>query len=179
MKIIFCYTDVPDPRVEAAMRKYAPEAKFIDTSKSIYDYNKALVTHWGLDDLVVIEHDKEITSEVIPSFTACDEPWCVYSYMCYPEPYQRDTIHGLGCTKYSLALQKQIDPFDFCGPDPEWLYPSGPCRSCNGQGCWRGLDTRITLQILNKCISFTPHVHGRIEHHHTYPDGWKRERGLE
>jgi len=176
MRILFCYSSPPKLVVLNALEKYAPEAEFIDTSGSIFDYNLALASRWAKDDLVVIEGDKEITSDVIPAFSCCDEPWCIFEYWNYPVPYQKNTIYGLGCTKYSLATQQQIDASEFFCPDPTWL---ARCPVCDGAGCWNYLDTRITLSILSKCISFAPHIHGRVNHHHTYPPDWAKQRGLE
>ena len=175
MKVIFCYANEPNPIAAKAIRLYAPEAEFIETS-GLFGYNTAIASNWGKDDLVVIEGDKEITEEVIPSFSSCDEPWCIYEYWNFPAPHQQNIIYGLGCTKYSLNTQRQIDVSDFDCPDPEWL---STCKYCSGAGCWSYLDTRITIQILNRCISFAPHTHGRINHHHEYPADWAKQRGLE
>lgn len=176
MNIIFCYVNVPVASAGDAIRKYAPNAEWIDTSGTIYDYNEAIASHWtGKDDLLVIEGDKEIHAEVIPSMGACNELWCAYSYYNYPEPYHKKEIYGLGCTKYSAELQRQISTSEFCCPDPNW---ERVCMLCDGKGCWRFLDTRITIQILTKCISFAPHIHGMINHHHDYPDDWAYLRGL-
>ena len=60
MKIIFCYSKVPDSRAEAAIRKYAPDAEFVETP-GLFGYNEAIASRWGQDDLIVIEGDKEIT----------------------------------------------------------------------------------------------------------------------
>ena len=107
MKILFCYSNVPDARAEAAIRKYAPDAEFVETP-GLFGYNEALAERWGQDDLIVIEGDKEITAEVIPSFAACPEPWCVYEYFTFPEPYRAKVQVGLGCARFSLECQQQI-----------------------------------------------------------------------
>ena len=178
MQVIFVYTKVPVASAAKAIRKYAPNAEWIDTSKSIFDYNLAVASHWtGLDDLVVVEGDKEITSDVIPSFNNCDKLWCSYSYYNFPKPYQRLIRTGLGCTKYSADLQYQIPVDSFIRDNPvsdKWVK----CPDCNGAGCWRYLDTRISLAILQSCITFGPHVHGTIKHHHEYPPDWAEQRGL-
>jgi len=175
MKIIFCYTDVPNPRAAEAIRKYAPTAEWIRTVEH-HTYAKELTSRWDSgEDLVVIEGDKEITAEVIPSFEACDEPWCVYEYWNFPEPYQQNTIYGLGCTKYSAEAQRQIPAEEIYRKHDGVL---NRCPDCNNDGCWRYMDTRISFAILSRCISFAPHVHGRVNHHHVYDDEWKRQRGL-
>jgi hypothetical protein len=178
MQTIFAYNNVPNASAAEAIRKYSPDAEWIDTGKSIFDYNLAIASRWiGLEDLVVIEGDKEITAEVIPSFSDCNDPWCSYSYLVYPEPYQKSVRVGLGCTKYSADLQYKIPVDSFICNDPigdKWV----DCPDCNGTGCWRFLDTRISLAILQSCITFGPHVHGTINHHHEYPPDWAEQRGL-
>ncbi|MGH7240131.1 MAG: hypothetical protein ACREHG_08715 [Candidatus Saccharimonadales bacterium] len=175
MKVIFCYTNVPDARSADAIRKYAPTAEWIQTPLH-FDYNNALMSRWGSgEDIVIIEGDKEITDEVIPSFEACNEPWCTYSYYTFPTPYQRLITVGLGCTKYSADLQRQIPAEEISQPHLETL----PCPDCDGKGCWRYMDTRISFAILNRCIVFTPHVHGELNHYHEYPSDWAKQRGLE
>lgn len=176
MRIIFCYTGKPNPIAAKAVRQFAPEAEFVET-KGLFGYNRAIASRWtGKDDLIVIEGDKEITADTIPSFEICDEPWCTYECAVFPEPYTRITTIGLGCTKFSAACQDQISVDDFCRPD----YPMRiECPDCFGVGCWRYLDTRIATAILSKCVAFSPHVHGRIAHHHEYPPDWAQQRGLE
>lgn len=176
MKIIFCFASEPEPTSAAAVLKYAPQAEFVQTP-GLFGYNKAIASRWtGEDDLVVIEGDKEIHSDVIPSFQSCDQPWCTYACDIYPAPYTRETRIGLSCAKFSADCQLQVPVDSFCRPD----YPMRePCRDCNGAGCWRYLDTRIATAIVSRCIAFDPHVHGRIKHHHNYPPDWAQQRGLE
>lgn len=174
MNVIFCYASEPHPIALEAVAKFAPDAELVETP-GLFGYNEAIASRWGVGDLVVIEGDKEISSEVIPSFASCDEPWCTFSYYNYPEPYQANCTVGLGCAKFSVALQRQIPTSAFLGPD----IPTMVCRDCDGAGCWRYLDTRIAFAILSRCITFSPHVHGEINHHHEYPDDWAKQRGLE
>ena len=178
MKTLFCYTDVPDARAEAAIRKYAPQAEFYATHERS-TYTKIVADNWNSgEDLVVIEGDKVITADVIPSFESCNEPWCVFEYWNYPPPYQQNTVHGLGCTKYSAETQRQVPVETLTVKHDTWMY-CPDCENNQVDGCWRYLDTRIALQILSRCIVFSPHVHGRIEHVHEYTDEWKRQRGLQ
>ena len=177
MKIIFCYTNVPDSRAEAAIRKYAPKAEFAKC-EGLFGYNNIIAANWkGEEDLLVIEGDKEIHAEVVPSMEECNEDWCIYEYWNFPEPYQRNIIYGLGCTKYSARTQQLIstDEFLLCRS----RRGCGYARTCKGLGCWRNLDVRIAIQVLAKCIRFAPHSHGRINHHHEYPADWEKQRGLE
>lgn len=160
MRIICCYTQM-DYRSWLALVSYAPKVVFVDTSASIYDYGNAIAEYWdGAEDLVVIEGDKEITSEVIPSFATCEQPWCAYSYTVSLAGLQKQTSIGLGCTKYSASLQRLVSCADFGSDDPLW--PS--CPFCDGRGCWLYLDARIARAIRYHDIDV--HRHGSITHHH-------------
>ena len=108
MRVIFCYSSNPHPKALEAIAKFAPDAELVKTP-GLFGYNEAIASRWGKDDLIVIEGDKEVTAEVIPSFASCDEPWCTYAYYNYPEPYQAYCSVGLGCAKFSVELQRHPD----------------------------------------------------------------------
>lgn len=168
MKIIFCYSGEPDLESFRAITKFAPQAELVDTSGSIYDYNEAIASRWtGESDLVVIEGDKEITAEVIPSFNDCDEPWCTFKYKNLPGHLRMVVTIGLGCAKFSAELQREVGISEFICPDVPWQ----PCRHCGNKGCWNQLDARMARAFGNHDIDF-PHVHGHVKHHHVYDDKW-------
>ena len=170
MKIIFCYTNVPDSRAEAAIRKYAPKAEFVETP-GLFGYNEAISSRWdGSDDLVVIEADKEITAEVVPAFSSCSEPWCTFAYQELPAPYTKHMTYGLGCSKFSAQLQCEIPTEEFIREDLPWT----PCRHCDSRGCWNQLDFRM-FQAFKEHGVTKPHVHGDIQHHHVYDTTWWQE----
>lgn len=171
MRVICCYSSRIHPKAEKALEKYAPQAELVHTP-GLYGYNEAIAERWtGTDDLVVIEQDKEITAEVLPSFAACGLFWCSYSYKVFPRPYSREVTIGLGCTRFASTIQKIISPNEFLGPDPQML---ATCPDCNGKGCWRYLDSRIAFAVMNARLAV--HVHGHIEHHHEYPPDWAEYR---
>lgn len=170
MRVICTYTgSVRDvkPEVAEAIAKYAPMCEYKETV-GIFGYNEVMLKEWGKDDLVVIEADKVITEDVIPSFEACDELWCCYSYFNFPEPWRREVFKGLGCTKYSLEFQQSFPPkLWLFGDWPDWP----PCPDCKGFGCWRNLDVRIATRAMANGVGY--HCHGRVEHLHEYKDnGW-------
>lgn len=174
MRVICCYTSEIHPKALGALARYAPEAEIVET-KGLFGYNDAIASRWdGSSDLVVVEGDKEITAEVLPSFARCDHPWCVYSYGVYPEPYRREIDFGLGCAKFSAEVQQIVKPSEFLTRDPECL--PYPCPDCGGEGCWRYLDSRIMFAMLFRGIE--SHVHGQVEHHHDYPADWAEQRDL-
>lgn len=152
------------PETLEAIGKYAPQCEFKETV-GIFGYNEVMLKAWGHDDLVVIEADKVITADVIPSFKECDLPWCVYSYWSFPPPYRREVYTGLGCTRYSLEFQKQFPPALWLfGDDPDWPF----CEDCQGFGCWRNLDVRISQRAQRAGVKI--HKHGMVEHLHDYTD---------
>ena len=179
MRVIVCHTGNINPEAAEALEKYAPKAEYVDTSGSIYAYNEAIASRWdGSDDLVVIEQDKVITADVLPTFEACEESrqhfWCAYSYDVFPPPYTKEVSIGLGCTKYSWVVQRLVKPEEFLGPDSECLPK---CPHCQGKGCWLYLDSRIGFAVMNRMIQVS--VHGKIKHHHEYSPDWAKQVGLE
>lgn len=168
MRTIIVHTgNFASPALES-FRRYAKSAEYVET-KGLYGYNDAIASRWdGSDSLVVIEQDKEITAEVLPSLESCDQPWCTYSAKTFPEPYTKTTIISLSCARFSVEVQKVAQP-DFYGPDLDY-HPK--CKRCDGKGCWVYLDTRIAMALMAK--GYQPHVHGEIKHHHEYPpaDEW-------
>lgn len=164
--MIFCHCGNIEKRSFAALQKFAPQAELVDTSTTIYDYNEAIASRWnGESDLVVIEADKEITADVISSFSSCDSYWCSYSYFVYPKLFEREVEIGLGCVRYSAKLQQLIQPEDFMHADNEILFGT-VCEICKGAGCWKFLDARIADAIRGYGINV--HCHGQIRHHHDY-----------
>lgn len=167
MRIICCYRWLNNLTRES-LERYAPEVELIKTEDP-QDLPNAIRDRWnGEEDLVIVEQDKEITAEVIPSFQACDQFRCAYSYYINPDPYTREVDIGLGCTRFSAEVQQIV-------PATEWyemkdLWAWGYCPDCDGKGCWRFLDSRINVVMLNHNI--IPHCHGRVKHHHWYPAAW-------
>jgi hypothetical protein len=171
MRIIFCYSSSPELRSAAAIRRYAPKAEWVKT-EGLFGYGEAIASRWtGESDLVVIEGDKEINADVIPSFEDCNEPWCTYGCKTFPPPFRVQIDYGLSCAKFSADLQKQVDPSEFICEDVPWQ----PCRYCGNKGCWNQLDVRMGRAFESHDVDY-PHVHGHIKHHHVYDDTWYRER---
>lgn len=163
MRVMCAYCDIK-PQTQHALDLYAPECEYVDTSATIWDYGKAVADRWtGEDDLVVIEDDKEITAEVLPSFANCGYIWCSYSYLIYPEGHQREIEIGLGCTRYSARAQQIVDKSEFMCRDQVFF---DICPHCKGEGCWNLLDARIAHAL--RCHGINVHVHGHINHFHDY-----------
>ncbi len=163
MRVVCCYCKI-QPETQRALDLYAPDCEYVDTSATIRDYGEAIASRWtGESDLVIIEDDKEITADVLPSFEKCTSYWCSYSYMIYPEGHQHEIEIGLGCTRYSARLQQIIDKSEFMCRDQDFF---DPCRHCEGAGCWNLLDARIAHAA--RCHGINVHVHGMVNHYHDY-----------
>jgi hypothetical protein len=144
----------------AALRAHVPAAEYVqvDTDDD-QSYARLIGERWtGRDDLVLIEHDNEVTAEVLPSFAACPQPWCTYEYEIFPPPWTRWCDTGLGCARFTAALQRE---FDFAA---EILKA---CGSCGGTHVhWGTVDVQLAAGLASRHLS--PHVHGRIRHFHPY-----------
>jgi hypothetical protein len=165
VRVICAYAGEIQPKTEEAIAKFAPETEYVEMH-GLYGYGEAIASRWdGSSDLVIIEHDNEITVEVMPSFTSCDRLWCVYAYDIFPAPHTFVMDHGLGCTRFSAELQKVVSVEEFIRPDWDFLPK---CRRCDGAGCWATLDSRIFIAMMTRGIE--QHIHGKIPHHHGYTD---------
>lgn len=164
MRVICTHTGPVKAETAEAIELYAPQTEFCETL-GLFGYNEVMLRNWGIDDLVVIEGDKVITADTVPTFAQCEEPWCCYSYYNFPEPYRREVVTGLGCTKYSLAFQRRFQPREWLfGDHPDWPL----CIDCGGVGCWRNLDVRISTLAMRNGLRV--HIHGQVEHIHDYSD---------
>jgi hypothetical protein len=160
---VVCFYSKLAPECKKALGKFAPDCKYEDTSADDYAYWRLLKAHWtGVDDLLVIEQDIEITAEVLPSFDDCEEPWCVYEYKQTYKSSVSMLKEALGCTRFSAELQRTV-PFP---------------RAAQ----WKFLDLAISGEI--KMVTFqktgmvfypgmkgasglmASHVHGEVKHHH-------------
>lgn len=138
--VLCAYTSL-DPRTRKALEEYAPGTEFVETpAGDDFAYWRALAARWtGDNDLVVIEHDIEIGPDTIASFQACPEPWCVYAYQLFGST---SYAGGLGCVKFSAALQRQ-----------RWPVP---------RSHWKPFDFVVARWL--GAGGYRPHVHGEVVH---------------
>lgn len=162
MRVMVAHTGTVQSNCAAALRLYAPGAEYVDTSASDQAYGEAIAARWNIGgDLVTVEHDNEITAEVLPSFAACPEPWCTYAYEIFAPPWTMICETALGCTKFSAEFQAK---FDFTE-----RVLNGVCVQCHvvHQHHWGDLDARIATQVATY-EQLSPHVHGQVNHYHPY-----------
>lgn len=142
-----------DPRTAESVKRFAPEAglepEWIDTSASQQVYADELEKRWtGDEDIILIEHDKEIFGVTLPEMLACDAPWCTCPYWLFPEPHTTLCLGGFGCTKFSAEIQRRVPVSAFRGP------------------FWLGIDRRFNDYLLTLGIGAC--LHSMVTHHHVY-----------
>lgn len=151
MKIICGYADDGlRPETRASILRYAPDTEFLDFTGDDFAYWKAIKERWtGKEGLVVIEQDMVITEEIISSFRSCDKDWCSFGYTA--APHHGRVTACLGCTKFSAALQRELDLSTVNnGVDISWP------------------EIDVNLAVALELHKFRPHDHGEVTHLHEY-----------
>jgi hypothetical protein len=159
MRVLACYTDM-HPAAARSLADFAPQAELVDVTGDDHAYWREIRARWdGTEDLVIVEQDIEIAEGVIESMAECDQDWCCYAYRIFRTKVRlRD---GLGCTKFSAALQRKINA--------RYIAEGfALCKNCKGQGCWYHIDCRIAGLLRQE--GYKPHVHGDVIHHHKYDE---------
>jgi hypothetical protein len=149
-----CVYNELDPRTETSLKRFAPasglEVEWVTTSGSPQAYGAELEKRWGGgEDLIVVEHDKEIYSDTLPSLMSCGWLWCGYAYWVGPAPHTALALGGFGVTKFSAEVQQLVPVSKFAGPD------------------WHGIDRRFYDYLLQH-LGTVCHLHGQVTHHHVY-----------
>jgi hypothetical protein len=163
MARLCCFYNNLDPRVEAALNKYAPlnglEVEWVDTNDpENQKYADELEKRWtGEEDLILVEQDKEIHTTVLPSLLTCDSPWCAYVFWINPEPHTTLAVGPFGVTRFSAQLQRMVPVAAFRGP---------------AQG---GIDRRFG-DYLMRTLGVGACLHGHVVHHHVYEPRPRRVR---
>lgn len=147
-------TTTLDPRVKASLERWAPEAgleiEWVDTTDDLQIYADEMEKRWtGEEDLIIVEQDKEVHLNCFPSFLACPEPWCGFTFWQNPEPYTALVIGGFGVVKFSAEVQR-------------WF----PVSAFRGES-QIGIDRRF-YDYLMENHSKGCHLHGHVVHHHVY-----------
>jgi len=156
--ILCCYATL-HPKTLETVNKWAPGAEFVDTSADDYAYCRELKARWNTgQDLITIEQDIEITADVVSSFENCDQDFCVFPYWIVmgrkSGPDRRMVcIEGLGCTRFSAALQARVKIRHIFQDD----YRK-----------WEDVAHRVWATV-RRYGYYMPHVHyPLVTHHHDY-----------
>jgi hypothetical protein len=178
------------PPALSAVRRYAPQATHVYTGPAGAGdpcaYARKVAGYWGRDDMLFIEHDIVIRKNTVRDLARCPNDWCAFSYGVGRNHY--DLRFGLGCTKFSLAVQRQI-PYArilthnarnngadgtpmLAGDCPVCILRDGAyCEDCGDSGaCWASQDVWLRHELMR--LGFAePCVHGSVGHLHDYR-GW-------
>lgn len=118
-------------------------------------YWRALKELWGEPgDLVLVEHDIIIRSDVLPAFEACSEPWCVFGYPHHGSQTLLTT--SLGCVRWREAMK---DLF------PTLMDEVGKMELGGRPGHWSRLDDAIAEAL----APLKPHLHAPPLRHVSVP----------
>jgi Methyltransferase domain len=156
---VLCCVTSPHPAAVAALSAWAPHTEVVAVTGEDRGYWEAVRARWtGERDLITVEQDIEVGEDTIASLEGCDQDWCSFAYPVFARGIRLKT--GLGCAKFSAALQRKV-PADQIAA----TFPS--CPTCHGQGVWQHLDWHVAAVL--KQAGLEPCVHGDIPHLHEYP----------
>lgn len=157
--VVVPYT-TPHPATERTVGLHAPHATWVnvDGPKPV-DYWTLLDRMWSAgQSFVVIEHDIELRSDVLPGFAACDQPWCVHPYT---GPGRKLLTAALGCVRFTDALIEA---------EPDLIAHVGTVSQGLPAKDWRRLD--VTVADVLQARGYIAHQHDPpVTHHHAYPFG--------
>lgn len=116
-------------------------------------YWTALVAWWAeTEDLLVVEQDILPHPGVTTEMLLCPHRWC-----CSPYAIGREInllTRGLGCTKFSLHLKRQL---------PDAMTAAGePSGDGESPRVWWQTDVRLSNVLISRGV--TPHIHERSMH---------------
>ena len=75
-RVVIAYTKL-HPKADEALRLFAPHAERRDVSADEEAYWRLLSELWvDQEDFILVEHDVEVSAELLEAFGTCPEPWC-------------------------------------------------------------------------------------------------------
>ena len=173
MRVCYFWTKLWDEAAAAL----PPGAEMIYVGGSFTDYWEAISARWGVDDLMIVEHDILLHEGVTTQFEECPSQWCVF-------PYWHDEWldQALGCTRFRREIQQQVTPVEIqqgswgscwqCNPHAalptiEDLHDLIGWRKRNQEaeilGCWRHIDGKMSWAM--RQAGYQPCVHlPTVEH---------------
>jgi hypothetical protein len=157
MKVVMPWTERYDPHSVQTLIAHTPHAGAITWARVDVDdeaYWRLLSDLWTQhEDFVIVEHDIEIHSDVLPAFESCTAPWCVNAY--FGQPYKRYPVPllrvALGCVRFRGEFTAK--------------YPNILEGLTNRH--WRRLDSLIATRLQQ--YGERAHEHEpNVVHHHDY-----------
>lgn len=167
MTVLCCYTKL-HPATEKALTEHAPDAVLTDVSGNQHNYWIELEKYWGdPEDLIIIEHDIEITADTIQSFEACDSDWCVFPYQHDEEEHPRRLTMSLGCTKLSERARQVASPENLCRVHVDCFVCHMGVQYEQIPACWQHIDAKLAAWLEHNNIH--PCIHEPdVIHHGTW-----------
>jgi hypothetical protein len=138
--IILCCPVTLWDTTRESLRKHAPATEIIPIPAADISYPwRILAERWAEDDLMYVEQDIIIHSEVVRQFEECPELYCLFPHPHYS--HHDGELHdtGFGCNRLRKEFMKQVSV-----QDVEAVY--GSCHRCGGgedPRCWAHLDGRV------------------------------------
>lgn len=169
MRVICPFTSL-HPDTERSLRDLAPETEWWDVSGSVFAYSQLLENLWkDLEDVLIVEHDIELTEQALTEHRECDYPWSV-------APFRGPSAYGweeaplltmsLGCTRFSADLMRAM---------PDAVAQANAINDAGTvcpPGDWHRLDCRLwTVLRGHGDRPRSPHVHAEVPHHHVFDYG--------
>lgn len=115
------------------------------------------------EDLIIIEHDIEVTPDVFGHFSRCPHRWCSHSY----EVYGGDLAtayggpFGLGCVRFRHGfMAAHPEAVEEAGKMD--IHPKHPQRS------YAVMDSTLTQWLRGPCAETVHQHHPNVKHLHEY-----------
>ncbi len=194
-RVVCAYT-VLHPATAEALERFAPNAELVDVSSDDEAYWRLVRDLWAdQEDFLLIEHDIEITEDVLRSVADCSALWCAvrfdgWTMDTHPKPFahirpESRRLAFMAEQNYTRAHRNGPPLPPFVDPDPtpfprlSWLEC---CLTCNRfrrdvmvncpdlvQGIenrsWRSLDSNFLPRLEARGILVHPHLDARTIHH--------------
>lgn len=115
-------------------------------------YEQELIRAWRFAalrraQLIVVEHDIEVTTDDLLDLATCEHAWCTHPYRGVDDVW---ITSGLGCARFAedVVLDRALHWSDLRG------------------GRWDNLDSRVADWL--RAEGYRVHPHHQVTHHHVY-----------
>jgi hypothetical protein len=173
LTVVCPYTNL-HPLTRDSLR-LAPRAVCTRLGNGDRSYWEFLSRLWAKgESVVLVEHDIEVHSGVVPGFESCPEPWCVHPFSrLLPGPHSTWDGDGwsagialltksLGCVRWSAELM---------AAEPDLMEAVATVQvGGTPPGHWKTLDDAIARVL--EARGYSAHVHSPEVRHHHFLERW-------